>query len=85
MRISDLFFFLAPPHVRVHHFAHDGPGPDDRDLHDQIVKMCRRIVRNGSHLRAALHLKHAHSIGLAQRLIDRADLQAVRQDRPVCR
>ena len=70
MRIGDLLLALAAAHVGVHHLAHDGAGADDGHLHDEIVKAHRRVVRNRSHLRAALHLKHAHGVGLAQRFID---------------
>ena len=70
MRIGDFFFALAAAHVGVHHFADDGAGANDGHLHDQIVKASGRVVRNGGHLRAALHLEHAHGVGLAQRLVD---------------
>jgi len=70
MRISDFFLALAAAHVRVHHLADDGAGPDDRDLHNEVVEASGRIVRDGSHLRAALDLKHAHGVSFAKCLVD---------------
>ena len=29
---------LPPVQIRMHHLAHDGPGPDDRHLHHDVVK-----------------------------------------------
>ena len=70
MRIRDFLLALAAAHVRVHHLAHDGAGPNDGHLHHEIVEARGRIVRNRGHLRAALHLEHADRIRLAQRLVD---------------
>ena len=38
MRIGDRFLLLPPPHVGVHHLANDGPGPNNRHLHDEVVE-----------------------------------------------
>ena len=62
---------LAPPQVRMHHFADDRPGPDDRHLHHDVVKRGGLHSRQAGHLRAALHLKQSHRVGLLQRLVDR--------------
>ena len=70
VRIADFLLALPPPHVWMHHFAHDGPRSYDRHLHHQVVEAHRRVVRNRRHLRAALHLEHAHRIRLAKRLVD---------------
>ncbi len=61
---------LPAPHVGVHHLANDGSGPDDGDLHNQVVKTLRTIAWQRSHLRAAFNLEHAHGIGLLQGAID---------------
>ena len=71
MRIGNFFLSLAAAHIRVHHLADDGAGADDGYLHDEVVEACGRVVRYGSHLRAALHLKHSHGVRLAQRLVDK--------------
>ena len=79
MRIGDSLLLLPPPHVGVHHLAHDRTGPNDGHLHHQIVEALRMIARQRRHLRAALHLKHAHRVGLLQRAIDLLVLGQVRQ------
>ena len=52
----------------MHHLTHDGTGADDGDLHHEVIHLTRCVARDGSHLRAAFHLKHAHGVGLAQRI-----------------
>ena len=39
------FFPLPPENVGMHHAAHDGAGPDDSHLHDDIVKRFRPGAR----------------------------------------
>ena len=70
MRIGDRLFLLPAPHVRMHHLADDGAGPDDGHLHHKVVETLGIVARQGGHLRAALHLEHAHGVGLLQRAID---------------
>ena len=70
MRIRNFFLTLSTAHVRVHHFADDRAGANDGDLHDDIVETSRCIMRKGSHLGAALNLKHSNGIGFAKRFVD---------------
>ena len=79
MRIRDLLFLLTPPHVGMHHLADDGPGPDDGDLHDEIVEPLGIVARQRGHLRAALHLEHADGVGLLQRAVDLIIFRQLRQ------
>ena len=62
---------LAPVQIRMHHFAHDRPRPDDRHLHHDVVKAARLHARQTGHLRAAFHLEHADGVGLLERPIHR--------------
>src|SRR4051794_10663012 len=43
--------------------ARDGTGPDDRDLHGEVVNVYRLETRQRGHLRAALDLEDAHGVG----------------------
>ena len=43
--ICDFLSALSPPHVGVHHLADDGAGPDNRYLHNKIVKTVRVVSR----------------------------------------
>ena len=61
---------LAALQIGMHHFAHDGPRPDDGHLHHDVVKTGGAQARQASHLRAALDLKHAHGIGFLQRIVN---------------
>ena len=61
---------LAALQIRMHHFAHDRPRPDDGDLHHDVVKTFWPQARQASHLRAALDLKHADGVGLLQRIVN---------------
>ena len=64
---------LQPPlQIGVHHLALDRAGPDDGDLHHQIVELHRPQARQHRHLRPALDLEDAHRIRLAQHAIDPA-------------
>ena len=55
----------APVQVGVDHLSHDGSGPDDGDLHHQIVEARGFEARQRGHLRAAFDLKGADGVGLA--------------------
>ena len=48
-----------------------GPGPNDRHLHHDVVKLLRPQSRQTRHLRAAFHLEQADRVGLLQRFINR--------------
>ena len=79
MRVSDCFFFLPAPHVRVHHFADDWPRPDDGHLHHQIIEFVGVIARQRCHLRTAFHLKHTHCIRTLQGFVYQRILRQLRQ------
>ena len=61
---------VAPAQIGVHHVALDRAGPDDRDLHHQIIEFTRLETRQHAHLRAAFHLEDTHGIRLAQHIVD---------------
>ena len=46
-----------------------GPGPDDRHLHDEVVKARRLEARQRGHLRARFHLEDANRVGFLQQLV----------------
>ncbi len=58
----------------MHHVALDRPGPDDRDLDDEVVEAARLQPRQHVHLRPALDLEHAERIALAQHVVDAGHL-----------
>ena len=62
---------VAPPDVRMHRAALDGPGADQRDLDHQVVEHPRPQPRQGGHLRAGLHLEHPDRIGAGQHFVHR--------------
>ena len=64
------FFPVAATNIGVHHVALNGPGPDDRHLDHQIIEGARAHARQEVHLRAAFHLKDAHTISLTEHVID---------------
>ena len=51
-----------------------GPGPDDRDLDDEVVEALRARLGQRLHLRPALDLEHAHGVGRLEHLEDLGDL-----------
>ena len=63
-------FPLATSHIWVHHLAHDRPWPNDGNLNNYVVELRRMVSGKRSHLRAALDLKHADSIGTLQHSVD---------------
>src|SRR5215469_1637562 len=79
MRICDLFLFLPPPHIWVHHFAYDWARTNNRYLDDDVIKFLWAITRKRSHLRATLHLKHPNSVCLLKCLVDCVVLRQVSQ------
>ena len=70
MRVGDLLLTVAPPQVRVHRAALDRPGPDERDLHHQVVEVLGPQAGQRGHLRPALHLEHADRVGRAEQRVD---------------
>ena len=70
MRIHDRLAPRAPIEIRMHHLSHDGPRPDDRHLHDDVVEAGGLEARQRGHLRARLDLKHADRVRLAEHAID---------------
>ena len=65
-----LLQLLAPPDVGVHRPALDGPGPDERHLHHQVVELLRPQAGQGGHLGPGLDLEHADRVGPAQHGVD---------------
>ena len=49
----------------MHRTALDRAGPDQRDLHDEVVETARPQARQRRHLRPALDLEHADGVGRA--------------------
>ena len=74
-----LFLFLPPPHVRVHHLAHNGSWTNDGHLHYQVIKYFRMIAGQRGHLRTALHLEHAYRVCTLQGFVDQRVLRQLRQ------
>ena len=70
MRIFERRFSLTPIEKWFDHPADDRARTDDRHLHDDVVKLRRRIAGQRRHLRAALDLEHAHRVGLVEHLVD---------------
>ncbi len=77
---------LPPLQIRVHHFPDDRTGPDDPDLHHEIVKPLGPHARQDRLLGAALHLEHADRVralerrvgfGVVRRQVRQIDLFAV--------
>ena len=61
---------LAPFHVGVHHLPDDRSGADDRDLHNEVIKLVRVVARERGHLGARFHLEETDGIGGLERLVD---------------
>ena len=56
--------------IGMHHLPDDGPRPNDRHLHDDVVKGCRFEARQRGHLRARLDLKHTDCVGFLKQFVD---------------
>ena len=54
----------------MHRAALDGTGPDERDLHHEVVEALGTQARQRGHLRAALHLEHADGVGGGEQRVD---------------
>src|SRR4029078_6601444 len=54
--------------IRMHHAAGDRSGPDNADLDHQVIKILRFEPRQHRHLSAALDLKHADGVALANHI-----------------
>ena len=60
----------------MHHLADDRPGPDDRDLDDQVVEALGLHARQRRHLRARLDLEDADGVGALEHRVDRRGRRA---------
>ena len=67
------------------HVALDRPGPDDRDLDDQVVEALGPQPRQHVHLRPALDLEDAEAVGPAQHGVGRRVSRAARLARSCSR
>ena len=63
-------FPLPAVEERVDHAADDRARADDRDLHDEVVELPRRVARQRGHLRPALDLEDAHRVRLVHHPVD---------------
>ena len=70
MRVADRLAPLPALQIRVHHLPHDGPGADDGHLDHDVVEIPGAQAGQAGHLRPALHLEHAHGVGLLERGVD---------------
>ena len=70
VQVGGLLQLLAAPDVGVHRPALDGPGPDERHLHHQVVERLGPQPGQRGHLRPRLDLEHAHRVGPAQHGVD---------------
>ena len=61
--VGDRFASGPPVQVGVNHLSDNGTGPDDRNLHHEIVETFGTQSWQGCHLRAALDLEGAHGVG----------------------
>ena len=68
-RDCDLFCPSAALEIGMHHIALNRPRAHNRNLDHQIIKLARFEARQHIHLRAALDLKNAERIPLAQHRI----------------
>ena len=74
MEVGHRLEALLPAQVRVDGVALDRAGPDDRDLHDEVVEAGRAALRERLHLGPALDLEDAHGVGRLEHLEDLGDL-----------
>ena len=68
-RIRHIFLALASAQIGMDHIALDRPGPDDRDLDDEIIEGTWLDARQHRHLRAAFDLEGAERVCLADHRI----------------
>ncbi len=54
----------------MHRAALDGTGPDERDLHHEVVEILGTQARERGHLGAALYLEHADGVGRGEQRVD---------------
>ena len=78
MRIRHRLLPLPPLQIRMHHLPDDRPGPDDRDLDDDVVEGRRLEPRQRRHLRARFHLEDPDRVRLLQHPVDRQGRSAGR-------
>src|SRR3954471_16429650 len=70
MQRDNLLFASAPREVRVYHFSNNRAGSDERNFHDEIVKVLGLEPWKGCHLRTGLDLEHADGVAPLQRLVN---------------
>src|SRR5690606_32316437 len=57
--------------IRVHHIALNRPRPHDGNLNGEIIEFAWPEARQHVYLRAALYLKNANTVSVAQHVINR--------------
>ena len=70
MRIFDRLASQPAIQVRMDHIADNRTGPNDRNLHDNVIKLLRPQSRETRHLRPTFDLKHANRVCLLQRWVN---------------
>ena len=70
VRVGDRLQAVLAADVGVHRVALDRPGPDQRDLDDQVVELARLEPGQGGHLGPGLDLEHPDGVGGAQHVVD---------------
>ena len=61
---------LAALQIRIDHLPHNRPGPDNRHLHDYVVKTFGPQARQTGHLRMTFHLEHSDRVCFLERGIN---------------
>ena len=85
MRIGHRLEPGAPAQERMDHLPLNRPGPNDRDLHDDVVKARRLHPRQHRLLRARFDLKDADRIGALHHLVRRLVVRRDRVQREIAR
>ncbi len=70
VQVGDGLGAVAAPDVGVDRSALDGAGPDEGDLHHEVVEDARLEPWQRGHLRAGLDLEHTHRVGPAEHVVD---------------
>ena len=80
MQALGLLAALAPAQIGIQHLTDNRSGPDDGDLHHDVVKALGPEARQAGHLRAAFHLEQPDGVGFLERGVDqRVVLRQVRE------
>ena len=78
VQVGDRFPPSAPAQIRVDRAPLDGSRPHESHLDDDVVEAPGLQARKRVHLRARLHLKHAHRVSRAQQVVDARVLRGKR-------